>query len=193
MAPIPEPRIEQLCQIYHPKKITQAALEIVDTPGLSRTHEGNAARLALIREAGCLVLVVAAFDGSDPAAATAVVRRRPPPGRHGDRRRPDQPRRGVAEEAARPGRNASRSFWNSAALKAVLAAMEAGKPLAPDDMTDEQLKVTRSFRLFSEKPRMVIVNTADDETNPEAVLGQECPPGSSPWRFPSGWSWNSRR
>jgi ribosome-binding ATPase YchF (GTP1/OBG family) len=42
MAPIPEPRIAQLCEVYQPKKITQAALEIVDTPGLSRTHEGSA-------------------------------------------------------------------------------------------------------------------------------------------------------
>ena len=49
-----------------PRKITLASLEIVDTPGLSRTHEGNAARLALIREAGCLLLTVAAFGGADP-------------------------------------------------------------------------------------------------------------------------------
>ena len=42
------------------------ALELVDTPGLSRAHEGNAARLAMIREAGCLVFVVAAFDDTDP-------------------------------------------------------------------------------------------------------------------------------
>src|SRR5262245_18869293 len=66
MAPIPDERIEPLCGIYHPKKVTQAALEIVDTPGLARTHEGNAARLALIREAGCLLLTVAAFGGADP-------------------------------------------------------------------------------------------------------------------------------
>ena len=45
-----------------------ATLEMVDTPGLSRSHEGSAARLAMIREAGCLVIVVAAFDGNDPAA-----------------------------------------------------------------------------------------------------------------------------
>ena len=52
MATIPEPRIAELCKIYKPKKITQAALEIVDTPGLSRTHEGSAQKLAMIREAG---------------------------------------------------------------------------------------------------------------------------------------------
>ena len=34
-------------------------------------------------------------------------------------------------------------------------------------MTDDQLRVTRSFRLFGEKPRVVIFNTADDETRPE--------------------------
>src|ERR1700739_1890940 len=66
MAPVPEPRVTELCQIYHPKKVTLAALELVDTPGLARSHEGNAARLGLIREAGCLVLVVAGFSKSDP-------------------------------------------------------------------------------------------------------------------------------
>ncbi len=54
MAPINDPRVPQLAGVYHPKKITLAALELVDTAGLSRTHEGNAGRLAMIREAGCL-------------------------------------------------------------------------------------------------------------------------------------------
>ena len=68
MAIVPEPRVHDLCQIYHPKKVTMATLEMVDTPGLSRSHEGSATRLAMIREAGCLVIVVSAFDGNDPAA-----------------------------------------------------------------------------------------------------------------------------
>ena len=57
-----------MCNIYTPKKVTLASLEIVDTPGLSRSHEGSAAKLAMIREAGCLIIVIAAFDGTDPAA-----------------------------------------------------------------------------------------------------------------------------
>src|SRR5512143_905458 len=68
MASVPDARVAQLCEIYRPKKITQAHLEMVDTPGLSRTHEGSAQKLALIREAGCLVVVVAAFGGANPAA-----------------------------------------------------------------------------------------------------------------------------
>ena len=76
MATVPDPRVEALCAIYQPKKVTQAALQVVDTPGLSRSHEGSAAKLATIREAGCLLVVVSALpenvyltfdvDGLDP-------------------------------------------------------------------------------------------------------------------------------
>lgn len=166
MAEIPEPRIERLVEVYHPKKVTRAALELVDTPGLSRTHEGNAARLALIREAGCLLLVAAAFDSADPTA---------------DRRTFDEDlmladmeiltgRIGRIEETLK--KPLSRTEHDKLAheeetLKIVLAAIESGKPPAEAHITEEQLKVTRSFRLFSEKPRMVIVNTSDDEEHPE--------------------------
>ena len=71
MCVVPEPRVDALRDIYQPKKVTLAALEIVDTPGLSRTHEGSAAKLAMIRDTGCLVMVIAAFDGGDPAADLA--------------------------------------------------------------------------------------------------------------------------
>ncbi len=165
MATIPESRLQQLVEIYHPKKISHAALEIVDTPGLSRTHEGNASRLALLREAGCLVLVVAAFDGSDPAAdansfdedliladldiLTGRVER-------------------IEETLKKPLPRAEHEQLRheEETLKIVVSAMESGKPMRQADMTEEQLKVTRSFRLLSEKPRMVVVNTADDEENP---------------------------
>ena len=68
MATVIEPRVKPLCDIYQPKKITQAALELVDTPGLSRSHEGSAQKLATIREAACLVIVVAAYSGVDAAS-----------------------------------------------------------------------------------------------------------------------------
>jgi len=165
MAVIPDPRLAQLSKVYNPKKITSAALEIVDTPGLSRTHEGNAARLALIREAGCLVLVVAAFGRGDPAAEMRsfdedllladmeIVSGR-------IQRVEDTLRKPIARNEREPLQHEEQT------LKFVLAAMESGRPLREAEMTDDQRKVTRAFRLFSEKPRLVIVNTADDEQNP---------------------------
>jgi hypothetical protein len=166
MAAVPEPRIEALCNIYKPKKTTMASLELVDTPGLSRSHEGNAARLALIRESGCLVLVVAAYGRSDPMA---------------DLRSFDEDlvladmeivsgRMKRVEDSLRkplPKQEHEQLLHEQATLKTVLAAMESGRPLRQSDMTDDQLKVTSSFRLLSEKPRVVVFNTADDEQHPE--------------------------
>lgn len=171
MAPVPEPRIEALAKIYQPKKITTAALEIVDTPGLSRTHEGNAARLALIREAGCLVLVVAAYGGSDPAselqsfaedlilADMEIVAGRL-------HRIEEQQKKPL------PRQEHEQLHHEHQTLKMVMGAMEEGRPLTEKDMTDEQLRVTRAFRLLSEKPKMVIVNTADDEMEPDRFLSK---------------------
>jgi ribosome-binding ATPase len=166
MAAIPEARVEGLCKIYNPKKVTLASLEIVDTPGLSRSHEGNAARLALIREAGCLVLVIDAHSRPNPQAdlrafdedlvladmeiVTGRIKR-------------------VEESLRKPLPKQEREQFEheQTTLQTVLTAMEAGKPLREGDMTDDQLKVTRAFRLFGEKPRVVVFNTADDEQKPE--------------------------
>ncbi len=162
MAPIPDPRIEALCQVYHPKKVTTASLELVDTPGLSRTHEGNPARLAMIREAGCLVLVVGAHGGSDGAADLA--------GFFEDLLLADMEilsgrieRITDSLRKPRPRPEREQLHAESEAVASVLAAMEAGRPLRTGDMTDEQLRATRSFALVTEKPMLAIINTADDE------------------------------
>ena len=166
MATIPEPRVEQLAAIYHPKKVTMASLEIVDTPGLSRTHEGNAQRLATIREAGCLVHVVAAFDGSDPLADMRAFDE--------DLMLADMEivtgRIGRIEEAVKkpiPRPEREKLEHERDTLKLIFDALESGNPLRESHLSEEQQKVTRAFRLLSEKPRMVVVNTADDEEHPE--------------------------
>jgi ribosome-binding ATPase len=162
MAPIPDERIAPLCKIYSPKKITQAALEIVDTPGLARTHEGNAARLALIREAGCLLLTVAAFGGADPRvdlqtfeedlllADLDIVAGRV---------------QRLEESVKKPRPKDQREAEENelAALKILQATLEEGKHARDAALTDEQWKFTRSFRLLTEKPKMVLVNLADDD------------------------------
>jgi ribosome-binding ATPase YchF (GTP1/OBG family) len=183
-APVPEPRLEALRKIYHPKKVTHAAIEVVDTPGLSRTHEGNAARLALIREAGCLVLVVAAFNKSDPVAELKSFEE--------DLLLADMElvsgRIGRVEESIKkplPRQEREHLLHEEQTLKRVLAAMESGRPLTPSDMTEEQLRVTRPFRLMTEKPRMVVVNVADDETRSERFC-QGMPEGVPVVAFPVG-------
>lgn len=161
MATVPDPRVAPLCEIYQPKKVTQAALEMVDTPGLSRSHEGTASRLALIREAGCLVVVVAAFDGQDPLAdlnnfkddlliadldiVSGRIER-------------------LHDQIKRPRPNRDELQKELEALQPLHAMLEEGRSLHGMELTPEQQRVIRSFQLFSDKPRMVIINAADDDT-----------------------------
>ncbi len=164
MAPIPEPRVEALCGVYHPKKVTHASLEIVDTPGLARSHEGNAARLGLIREAGCLVLVVSALDGADPKRDLAsfeedliladmdIVCRRV---------------ERLQESVAKPRPNRDEELAELAALEPLQATLESGQSLLEAEMSDEQRRVIRSFRLLTEKPRLTVVNLPDTEDHAE--------------------------
>ncbi len=160
MAPLPDSRVAPLCDIYDPKKVTLASLELVDTPGLSRTHEGNAARLAMIREAGCLVLVVAGFADSDPLSelqrfeedllladleiVTGRIER-------------------LRESVKKPRPNRDEELAELAALEPLLEVMESGHPISTMELTESQKKATRSFRLLTEKPKLVVVNAADDD------------------------------
>ncbi len=160
MAEVPDPRIEPLCNIYHPKKVTRAALELVDTPGLSRTHEGNAARLGLIREAGCLVLVVAGFGGADPLAELSAFEE--------DLLLADleivtNRIEKLRESTKKPKPNRDQELAELAALEPLQVTLEAGKSLHDAPLTDEQRKATSSFRLLTQKPKMVVVNLADDD------------------------------
>lgn len=183
MTSVPEPRVEPLCKIYSPKKITLASLELVDTPGLSRTHEGNAARLGLIREAGCLVLVVAAYSGGDPLADLArfdedfLLADMEIVGGRIER---------LKESLKKPHPKAEREqeHHELAALEPLLAKLEAGQHLVETEMNDEQLKATRSFRLLTQKPKLVIVNLADDDS-PERFAGK-APSGVTLFAIPLG-------
>jgi ribosome-binding ATPase YchF (GTP1/OBG family) len=163
MAPIPEPRVAALCEIYHPKKTTVASLELVDTPGLARDQEGNAARLAQLREVGCLICVVPVFDGSDPKKERMAF--------HEDLILADLELvmnrvQRIQEQQKRPLPKADQEklAFELETLEMVQSALESGQPLREDELNDEQQKATRAFRLLSEKPRMFLINTPDDAT-----------------------------
>ncbi len=176
-APIPEPRFEDLKKIYNPKKSTYASIEIVDTPGLARDQQGNPQRLAQLREADALVWVVPVFDGSDPAkeigafkddtvlADLEIVLNRIEK---------------VIEQNKRPvpKQEHDRLEFELETLKLLQEGLENGTPLKDEQLMPEQQKITRGFRLLSGKPRMMIINIADDEADRnryEKYAEPDCP------------------
>ncbi len=167
MAMVPDPRVDALCAIYHPKKITQAALELADTPGLSRDHQGSAQKLALIRESGCLAIVLAAYGGADPFADLSsleddflladldIVSNRVEK---------------LRDQVKRPRPNRDELQAELAALEPLLAILEEGRALRDVELTKEQDRAIRSFQLFSNKPRFLIFNVDDDEQDPQRFV-----------------------
>jgi len=163
-AAIPEPRFDALVKIYNPKKITYAGLEIVDTPGLARDQHGNPARLAQLREADALVWVIPVFDGSDPDKEIAafkedtviadleIVLNR-------IERVIEQNRRPI------PKMEHDKLEHELSVLELVQAGLESGNPLQGEQLSPEQERVVRGFRLLSSKPKMLIINTSDEETD----------------------------
>jgi len=165
-AAVPEERFETLAKIYNPKKITYAGLEIVDTPGLARDQHGNAVRLAQLREADALVWVIPVFDGSDPDKEIAAFK--------DDTVIADleivlNRIEKVTEQNRRPvPRSEHEKFeFELSVLQLLQEGLESNKPLKEEQLTLEQQRVVRGFRLLSGKPQMMIINTPDDETDLE--------------------------
>jgi len=68
-AVIPDGRFDRLVDLFSPKKISPAKIELFDTPGLSRDRgEGNAQRMSVLREANVLVQVIGVYAAADPVA-----------------------------------------------------------------------------------------------------------------------------
>jgi len=165
-AAIPEERFEALAKIYNPKKITYAGLEIVDTPGLARDQQGNPARLAQLREADTLIWVIPVFEGSDPEKEIAAFK--------DDTVIADleivlNRIEKVTEQNKRPVPKSEHDKFEFelSVLELLQEGLESGKPLKEEQLTQEQQRVVRGFRLLSGKPQMMIFNTPDDETDLE--------------------------
>lgn len=175
MAEVHDDRFDEVARLYQAKKVVRAAIELVDTPGLSRSHEGSAQRLGLIREAGCLVLVVAAYDGSDPLADAAsfeedvlladleIVSNRVAR---------------LKESVKKPRPDRDQQLAEIEMLEPIVAELENGRSLREIELSDEQEKAIRAYQLITGKPRLLLINSADDEENPQrfvdaAPSGQE--------------------
>src|SRR5437764_5424187 len=75
VAKIPDERLTYLSNLFQPKKTTAATLEFLDTPGLLATERrDNPRRLAIMRDAGGLLVVLNGFGGGDPVKELRAFR-----------------------------------------------------------------------------------------------------------------------
>ncbi|HVC95977.1 MAG TPA: DUF933 domain-containing protein, partial [Pirellulales bacterium] len=85
----------------------------------------------------------------------------------------------LRESVKKPRPNREQEQVELAALERVLTAIESGTPRAASEMSDDEFKATRSFRLLTEKPTLVVVNCADDDENLERFAQLAARPGTA--------------
>jgi ribosome-binding ATPase len=162
IARIHDERLDWLSTHFKPKKTTPATLELVDTPGLLLTErKDNPRRLAIIREADGLLIVLTGFSGDVAAelkkfreelifADLEIVTNR-------------VSRLETQLKKPKPAKEREAEQAEFELLKRIVAALEAGQTTATLGLNADQEKIIRSFQMLTLKPEMVLVNIGDDK------------------------------
>jgi hypothetical protein len=168
---IRDDRLAIIEKAFHPKKVTPAAVEVVDTPplavGAHESREGNARLIATLREAQALVLVVRAFasdlvphpkvsiepvrDLNDLRAELIVA----------DLDVTEKRIRKINIDIQR-GNPTPTEPKELAALERCKAALDADKPLSSVGLNVDELKLLSSFAFLTLKPTLVVVNVGEE-------------------------------
>jgi GTP-binding protein YchF len=166
MAKVPDDRLTWLAGHFRPKKTTPATLEFLDTPGLLATERrDNPRRLAILREADGLLVVLNGFGDGDLArelqsfreellfADLEVVTNRAT-------RLEDQLKK------PKPAKEKEAEQHEHAVLTQLIAAFEQGQTAAALGLKEDEEKAVRSFQLLTLKPELVLVNRGDNAGQP---------------------------
>ncbi|OWK36678.1 DUF933 domain-containing protein [Fimbriiglobus ruber] len=160
-AKVPDERLTKIAEKYSPKKLTFAEVQFVDTPGLMASErEDNPRRLAVLREANGMVIVLDGFSATNFAeqlrkfreellfADLEVVSKR-------------VPKVAAQLKKSKPAKEREADEVELALLQRVVAAFEAGQPASAQGFTAEEEKTLRSFQLLTLKPEVAFVNRGD--------------------------------
>lgn len=170
IAPVSDPRLDFLSNLFKPEKTTYATCSFVDTPGLDPADsKNNPRRIATLRNADGLAIVVDRFQSQKPALAQVKAFRE------------ELAFADLIVTTARIERiqNTLKKIKGGPQLekqKAELSLfetlnrqLEAGKPLSELGLSKEVCTMLRGFQLFSMKPELIIVNCSETafESEPE--------------------------
>jgi ribosome-binding ATPase YchF (GTP1/OBG family) len=166
MADVPDTRLAEIAAKIKPKKTTYTKVAVLDTPGLmTDERKDNARRLAILREANGIVVVLDGFTRTDFAdqlrrfreellyADLEIV---------GNRVTKLETQ---MKKKARPAKEIEADEAEMALLKRIVASLEAGKPASEMGLTADEEKLVRSFQLLTLKPELAFVNRGDSGFN----------------------------
>jgi GTP-binding protein YchF len=163
VAQVPDPRLDVLAAMFHPRKVTRAAIGLTELTGLVPGRTARAEANAVLdgaRRADALLLVIRCFgDPSVPHPLQSV--------------QPERDARALVDEliladlerveavAARLAKSHARKPEEARAAEALAAcqpALEAGRPLRQAGLAEEQVAALTGYGLLTLKPMLLAAN-----------------------------------
>ena len=168
VAQVRDVRLEELRDLFHPKRYVPATIQYVDIPGIKKGESAESLDLAKLKTVDALVHVVRAFhdpeivhsEGSiDPARDVATVDLELILADH------DIVERRIErlDKGAKRGLSPEEQRERKLLAETILPALEAETPLREVVLDPEDERRLRGFQLLSAKPMLVVVNVDESE------------------------------
>lgn len=163
VARVPDRRLDQLAELYHPRKLTHATLELAEVGSLTTESLRDGTGIAALRPVDALVEVLRAFDeagttGSEPAADVRNL--------EFDMIVSDLGQ--VEKRSERVAKDLKKLRSPALELEATVLArmkthLETEQPLRTLNLTADEEKLTRGFQFLSQKPILYVLNVSEAE------------------------------
>lgn len=181
---VPDPRLDRLNELTHPKKVTPAEVRYRDFGGFpadfGRTSGLAGQLLNALGTVDAFIHVVRAFE--DPALPHPLGSIDPSRDIETMNLEMAYSDAGIVERrlerlanSLKAARATEREAHQreQAFLQDVHAKLESGVPAREIEMDEQQKLMTASFALLTEKPLLIVVNVGDDKADQTAALEQE--------------------
>ncbi|HSN86287.1 MAG TPA: redox-regulated ATPase YchF [Thermoanaerobaculia bacterium] len=166
-AAVHDARLEQLRDLFKPKRYVPATVQYMDIPGIKRGESAESLDLVKLKTVDALVHVIRAFDDPELLHSEGSV----------------DPARDVAnfdleliladhdlverrlerlEKATKRGLNPEEQRERALLAEVILPALESEKPLREVALDAEDERRLRGFQLLSAKPMLLVINSGED-------------------------------
>lgn len=161
MAPVPDPRLDRLNDLYHPKKMTPAQLVVVDVPGLLRSETGGSNKfLNDVRMVDALIHVVRGFTteiGEEPTPLQDLENMEL------EMSLSDLELLEKRRERLRAGKKLTPENQIELGLvDTFIEALEAGQRLDQVALSEEAKRLVAGYQFLTLKPMLWVINVDDE-------------------------------
>lgn len=180
VVPVPDPRLEEICEYIPPQKVIHAALKLVDIAGIVKgASEGEGLGnkfLSHIREVDAILQVLRCFEDEDVTHVAGKV----DPLNDIDTIETEliladlevlASARQKAEKKTRSGDKDAKALV--ALIDRIVEHLESEQPARSLEMSAEEKKSIKSFGLMTAKPILYVANVDEDDVNGEGPLAQQ--------------------